>query len=595
MSKYKRKIEPLAPNDPRAKNMRAAIYSRKSTETEGRSRSRDEQNEFCERYAKLFGFTDVTIYMEEEGQKGDWWWEDRQMSYNGPHRPELTKLINDISSGAIQAVLVYKNDRLARDSGIADALHKIFRTHCVHYICNGIDASIDTARGLYAASVESAASRQWRDNISEEIRRDHDYKFQLRKFTRNPACFGFRSAGRGTGRAIPQYKELALVRRIYRMFLGIGTPALGPYQIGNVLSKEGISVTSGCKGHKTKGLERVQGTSIKQILENSMYAGLWVHNGERAFYDLLLVEPEDGVGEKTTAIPETWYYQAQAKFEQSAPTGRKAATSTRMLSGLVVCGACGRVCHPNTKNVKNGLKIHRWICPYRYGATKCCFGNSYSTLVTNELDSWAIDHLIPFLARELNLINSEGQGLDLANKKKELEHQVAAAKNKEIEALKTALGVIDKDQFEILAQSLLDDRKDLERKLMDVNSQLGNHNHAFFKPEDLLSNDPKLIKEALKRFIKWIALTDKGITVLTSLGTYFGAEFKEVDMTRFRGINNRRSVLPPSLTSTANCLSWISNHNAFLAGRRDALGSKAKHKTDQDLLPGAQLEEKHAA
>ena len=129
--------------------------------------------------------------------------------------------MRDIIAGEIQAVIVYKPDRLVRDSGIADALHKLFRQYNVRFICQGRDQEIDSARGLYQATIDSAAARQWRDTISEEVRRDHDYKFKLRMFTRNPSCFGFRSAGRESQAVVPVYEEIGLVERIFRMFLGI--------------------------------------------------------------------------------------------------------------------------------------------------------------------------------------------------------------------------------------------------------------------------------------------------------------------------------------------------------------------------------------
>ena len=326
-----------------------------------------------------------------------------------------------------------------------------------------------------------------------------------------------------------------------------------------------------------------------------MYVAMWHHNGERRFCDRLLIDSADGSGEKTTVIPDDWYHQAQAKLAGVAPCGRKAATSKRLLAGLVVCGACGRICHPLTKNLKGGAKLHRWICPYRYGATKCCYGTSYLTIVADELDSWVIEHLVPFLSYELNAMKDEGEGLELAVKKKSLELKISDAKTKEMQTLKSLLGVLDNDQFLNLAQSLLADRQEIERQLIAVNSQLAHQHFAFFNPNDLLGQDPVLIKEALKRFIQWIALTDKGITVLTSFGTYFGARFKEKDTTVYSDTSNRRSILPPDCLSTAECLSWIAEPATFILGRREARGRNAEAKLDQDLLPGAPTKQKYAA
>lgn len=575
--------------DERCASMDAGIYIRKSTETEGRSKSRDRQLADCQRDAKSFGFRSVHVYLEEEGEKGEWWWDDHCGRNPEPYRAELTRLVDDIQKGKIQAVLVYKADRIIRDSGVSDGLAKLFRTYGVRFIANGRDTEISTARGMYQFAVDAAAARQWRDQISEDIIDDHAYKFERRMLTRNPSCFGFRSCGRESRALRPIYAELEIVRRIYRMFLGVDQAPLGPYQIARILMQEGVIISTGSKGHEVKDPKRVHGGSIRQILKNPMYAGLWQHNGEMAHYDQLLIVPEDGQGEPTTAIPEEWYYQAAAKFSSGQHLGTKGATDKRPLAGLVVCGSCGRPCHVNIKRLASGGRTERWICPHRTGPCRDCWGESYRSLVVDELNAWVASHLAPYLASELQALAGESSSASLNNQILKLERELGEMKEVETKRLKMALTALDEEQFAALAQELRFTRQEIEQKLMQAKRLLALQNQSSAANEEILSSDPAKFKAALRRHVRWIAITNSGVTCLTSLGTYLGAEFIERDRSVYGTPANRRTIGAPTSVSTASCLGWIGDPRSFLAGRRESLGAAASRCTDDELLPGGSV------
>lgn len=584
------KVDGLQWGDPRCKGMTAGIYTRLSTASEGKSASCDQQLEICQNDAQRFGFGKVVIFAETEGSKGDWGWSDPRFSE--PHRPELTKLVDAIKKGEIQAILVYKQDRIVRDSGVADALNKLFRQYGTRFISRGRDTEVDTARGLYQVAVDSANARQWRDQISEDIIRDHGYKFRRRMFTRNPACFGWRSCGIDSQAAKPEMAEIEIVRRIYRMYLGIGVPPLGPYQIANVLEKEGVKVITGSKGHPSKNKKRVFGSAIRQILENPMMAGFWVHNGEMAAYDRLLIPSEDGTGEPTSAIPEEWYYAAQAKLASTPATGRKASGDKRLLSGIVVCASCGRPMHMNSKSLKLGGRTNRWFCKYRVGAARDCWGETYATIVEGELDSWVLNELAPYLASELCAIDNEGDGNALRDELAKLKRKISELKEIETKKLRSALMALDEDQIAALALELRSERQDTERRIMEVQRSLGLQESSLGSYDDLSSKDPAVLKTAVRRLLNWIAVSDRGVTVLTSAGSYIGASFVEKDRTKYSSSENRRTILPPTVVSVAMSPSWIGDPVRFAAGRRDAIGKTAAKKTDDDLLPGVWADRK---
>lgn len=92
----------------RARQVRCAIYTRKSSEEglEQDFNSLDAQRESCEAYIV--------------SQRGEGWealpgrYDDGGFSGGGMERPALKRLLSDVEAGQIDAIVVYKIDRLTR-------------------------------------------------------------------------------------------------------------------------------------------------------------------------------------------------------------------------------------------------------------------------------------------------------------------------------------------------------------------------------------------------------------------------------------------------------------------------------------------------
>jgi hypothetical protein len=181
----------------------------------------------------------------------------------------------------------------------------------------------------------------------------------------------------------------------------------------------------------------------------------------------------------------------------------------------------------------------------------------------------------------------EGDGSALRNEVSALERRLEELRTAETKALRAALLGLDEDQVARLAQELRAEREDAERRLMDARRCLAQRECRLGSPADLDTEDPMRLKEALRRLVRWAAVSDQGVTILTALGSYVGARFVERDMGVYNDSSNRRSLEPPTALSVAACLSWIGDPARFVAGRRDALGDSAARRTDEDLLPGA--------
>ena len=579
------------------KLMRVAIYVRKSNKTEGRSKSIREQIDFCQKACSYYGFDseNTVIYEESEGYKGEWYWQDVQGRNPKPWRPELTRLVNDIEAGKIDIVVVWRSDRIFRDNGVCDGLMKIFRAKHIRFICGNRDMDVNSASGLYQASVEAANNRRWRDQTSEDIIRDHDFKAAIGMFSRNPSCLGYRSKGKGSQEVDVIEEEIELVNRIFRLFV-IGEGDKGPMGINgiaNLLMNEGVRIARGAKGHVPKHPDKVHTSQIKIILANCMYVGRWRHKGQEFECDRLLIRARDGSGKLETAVPIALFEAAQEKLKLSDRPGKRSLNSEHLLTGLVVCARCGRPLQISYKRYKDtgedgGRPARKtFFCPH-VRPPGYCMHWGMKLIQEPMLDEWVMTELAPMLSAQINEMRSApGREADI-QALAEITRKLEEAKAKETETLTNLVGVLDKEQLGGVAEQLRCERERLQRKVDEIQLRLKKQDNLMpeLSMDDLASLPKSTIKDALRRVISWIAVGSEGIIVLTNWGTYIGATYNEIEKGVFFRKDTRRTINPPTPSSALRCLTWLPSPIDFLKGRRSSMGRRSERLTDEEILPG---------
>jgi site-specific DNA recombinase len=93
--------------DPKA----AGIYIRISRDATGEGLGPRRQEEDCRALAKKLGFTEVVVYSENEDQEGT---RKRYASATKGTRPEYSRLLADVDSRKVDAVIAWHHDRLIR-------------------------------------------------------------------------------------------------------------------------------------------------------------------------------------------------------------------------------------------------------------------------------------------------------------------------------------------------------------------------------------------------------------------------------------------------------------------------------------------------
>lgn len=585
------------------------IYTRKSDATEGKSKSLQQQLDHCHRLVEHYGFdlNEANIYSEEEGQKGDWYWNDGTDHFPKPFRPELTRMMTDIEAGKIEAVLVWRSDRLYRDNGVCDAIMQVLRRKKIRFICGVRDMDVNTASGLFQASVEAANNRRWRDQISEDVRRDQQFKAELGMFSRNPSCLGFRSKGKGTQEATPIWEEISLVSRVFHLFVtgedlvtGEVPGPLGTNGIASYLMDRRVHWPKGQKGHKIKQPDVIHESHIRIVLQNCMYVGRWRHNRREYECEKLLVPVRDSTGniipgmKPETVVPFSLYEAAQEKLARRQRPGKRSLTSEHLLTGLAVCARCGRplqVHFSAYKSSKSGAARApraNFQCNHKRGERPCPPG-TIVRLQEPVLDAWVVSELAPLLACEVEAMRaSAGRDVDVQSLA-ELERQVKEARGRETKKLMALMDVLDTEQFSDVAAQLRTEREALERRMTEVSQRLTNAERVLpdLGVEQLTAMPKSALKDALSRAVQWIALGKTGITVLTTWGTYIGADYRRYNRANPAEVANTFYLCPPTPAASLLSLFTLPDPAEFVRGRRDALGKKTNRLTDDELLPGA--------
>jgi hypothetical protein len=464
----------------------------------------------------------------------------------------------------------------------------------VRLICQGRDTEIDTARGLRQVAIDSAAAAEWREQIKEDIIADHDYKARHGMITRSPTCYGWRSAGQKSLTAIPVWEEIDVVIMIMEWFV-YGPEGEGPlnlYQIARRLTDLGVPMSAGIRGRRSKRDKPLVGVDhVKRILSNCMFVARWRHNGEEFPCDRLLVS-RDGEPPRT-AVPIELYDAVQLKLASRPTKGGKAGCGGRLLSGLVVCGACGRPMHANVRKQSDGTKVERYFCTHRFAHKGECVGSSTASIGVAAVDDWVLRYLAPQISAELAAMQSRDDSDACRRRLAVLEEKLAQHRRLEAEKLVNLISIMDEEQISAVAQRLRSERLTLESEIQDVRSMVQKAKAPVAVAEELRSSNPKLLREALRRTVDWIAVTDNGIVVCTRELGYMGAAFKiPARGVEFRNGGkkprmNRRELLPAvGALASQRCRGWIADPDAFVAGRRKHLDKHAAHLSDRDLLPG---------
>ncbi|MCL1831537.1 MAG: recombinase family protein, partial [Oscillospiraceae bacterium] len=329
------------------KSLSTAVYVRVSTEEQAQEGfSVRGQTDKLKAYALLKEWDIYDIYADE-GISGK----------NLVDRPAINRLIDDIKSRKVNNVLVFKVDRLTRNTKNLLELVELFNQHDCAF--NSLTESIDTqtASGRMFLKIIGIFAEFERENIIERIKVGCERKVREGyTLATHISAYGYnREKGQKVQNIHPDESEI--VKEIFTMYVEKNIPI---NRIAKMLNERKIP---------TKLNSKWESTTVKCILVNPTYIG----KVRYAMEDESRYFVADGQHEPI--ISDELFELTQAKIKNTSRTVRtKRPREESYFCGILYCGVCGskHTTHNYVRKAYNGEQQYNssYLCQKKKSCSK---------------------------------------------------------------------------------------------------------------------------------------------------------------------------------------------------------------------------------
>lgn len=345
------------------KKLRTGIYPRVSSDRQVKEGySLEAQRNYLNNFAISQGW-------EVVGDYGD----EGISAKNVIDRPGVMKLIADIEANKIDAVVLYKFDRLTRGMRDTEEFIDLIQTYGILvYTLSGGAIDVSTPSGRFNTRIQGAVAQLERETIIERVVDGFIQK------TKNgySLCSGTPSYGydRPKGQEIQtiNLEEAEVVKRIFKMYDNGKTFT----EIADTLNSEGIKTKKAGKVVKKRGLEETyiinsvwQAKTIRLILSNVNYIGKVRYGVNR---EQVSIEEADDYKNKGKGFITDGLHEPIIDMEMWNRVQKKLGKIKKVFKtnypkeevyycGTLACGVCGHklTTQRTIKTLKDGTKhIH---------------------------------------------------------------------------------------------------------------------------------------------------------------------------------------------------------------------------------------------
>jgi site-specific DNA recombinase len=332
-------MNPIRNGVPAATTVRCAIYTRKSTE-EGLDQefnSLDAQREAAEAYRASQQHQGWICLPER--------YDDGGFSGGNLDRPALKRLLQDITAGKIDAVLVYKIDRLSRSLLDFARIMEIFDKYHVAFVSVTQQFNSATSMGRLVLNMLLSFAQFERELIAERTRDKIAAARRKGKWVGGMPLLGYDVDPRGSKLRVNE-AEAARVRAIFALYLEY--QALLP--VVRELDRRGWRTKRWRtrKGH-TRGGRAFTRNTLRQLLSNVTYLGHIRYRQE--------VHP----GEHRALVDSDTWHQVQTLLQAQRYHHGARRPGSALLQRLLRCGSCG--CAMMSSHSTKGTRRYRYyVC-----------------------------------------------------------------------------------------------------------------------------------------------------------------------------------------------------------------------------------------
>ena len=242
---------------------KAAIYLRLSKEDIEKNNSIDMQREITTKYAKDHNYKIVNEYVDN--------------GYSGilNSRPELDKMIRDITLGKIDMLIVKDMSRLTRDKNLTSYFTDIFfpdndvrLISVTEYVDTGERYEIDDAVAL-----RGIVNQSYLEDISKKIKAVKTNLKNQGKFIEASVAYGYKKDNLDKRKIVIDEEVSSNIIEIFNLYID----GIGPVEIANRFNKRKIKTPSQYLNLKHQAQYWTK-SMIARILVNPIYCGRLVTN-----------------------------------------------------------------------------------------------------------------------------------------------------------------------------------------------------------------------------------------------------------------------------------------------------------------------------
>ncbi|MBU0995917.1 MAG: recombinase family protein [Proteobacteria bacterium] len=319
-----------------------AIYTRKSTSQglEQEFNSLDAQRESAEAYIA--------------SQKGNGWvclpdqYNDGGFTGANMERPGLKMLLNDIETGKINCVVVYKVDRISRSLLDFSQLIQVFDRKNVSFVSITQNFDTNSSMGRLTLNILLSFSQFEREIISERTRDKISAARRKGKWTGGMPVLGY-DVAEGGGRLIVNQDEALVVIKIFDLYLEHESLISTARELN---SREWMGKSWTTKKGKFREGKRFDKGKVHKILTNPLYLGKLTNKDE--IHD----------GEHEAIIDKGKWSDVQKILKRNSRNGENNGNNKyrALLKGLINCSSC-KVAMLHTYTNGTGNKMYRYyVC-----------------------------------------------------------------------------------------------------------------------------------------------------------------------------------------------------------------------------------------
>lgn len=345
---------------------------------------------------------------------------------NAEKRPEFQKMIARATEGGVDAVIVHKLDRFARNRYDAAIYKNLLKKHNVRLI-SVLENFNDDPESIILESVIEGMNEYYSANLSREVRKGLQENALQCKATGGPPPLGY-SVDPITKKFVLNEREAEAVRLIFEMYL-------------EDHSYTEIITTLNSRGYKTRRGADFAKNSLYEILRNERYTGVYIYVKDTTKNPKGKYVRHGGAYDLTSVIrisggmPEIISREKFDKVQQQMTARRHkvakfSAKQEYLLSGKVFCGECSSPFAGNSRkpNPTHPLYVS-YKCTRRNQRDSKCRNpeinrDKLESAVLQRLSSVLFDpRVIPSLVCEYNAYIAEKSGStkhELDSLKKEL-------------------------------------------------------------------------------------------------------------------------------------------------------------------------------